>query len=132
MERRCLLYWEIENALSVYVDIPSDDGSYAGGDGSDIEDEVIIEGQSTTLEEIFLEEDFQGTGKFDSEDDTPLTKLSFFQLLVPSSSPESQPGPSTPGRLRLKYRLQNEKKNPTQFYLLMILSPYITDLLTCL
>ncbi|CAG4942601.1 unnamed protein product [Parnassius apollo] len=53
MERRRLFYWEIENALSEYVDIPSDDGSYAGCDSSDIVDEVIIEGQNKTMRNFY-------------------------------------------------------------------------------
>ncbi|CAK1579366.1 unnamed protein product [Parnassius mnemosyne] len=92
--KKRLIEWEIENALSEYIAIPSDDNIYAGGDGSDIEDEVITEGQSTTMVEIFLGEDFQGTdlrnSEFDSGDDTLLARLSFSQPLVPPSSPEIQ------------------------------------------
>lgn len=54
-------------------DIPSDDDSYAGGDGSDIEDDLIVEGRSMTTGEIFLGVDFQSTNlpnsEFESEDD---------------------------------------------------------------
>lgn len=80
MKRSGLSTQEIENALSEYVDIPSDDDSYAGGDGSDVEDDLIVEGPSTTTREILLGKDFESTNlpnsEFESEDDTPLASLS--------------------------------------------------------
>lgn len=80
MKRTGLSTQEIENALSEYIDIPSDDDSYAGGDGSDVEDELIVKGPNTTTREILLGEDFEVTNlpnsEFESEDDTPLARLS--------------------------------------------------------
>lgn len=48
MKRTDFSTQELENALLKYVDIPSDDDSYAGDDGSDVEDELIVEDPSTT------------------------------------------------------------------------------------
>lgn len=99
MKKTGLSTQEIENALSEYVDIPSDDDSYAGGDGSDVEDELIVEGPSTTSQEILLGEDFEGTNQpnseFEPEDDTPLARLSSSRPLPSTSAPAPQPGPST-------------------------------------
>lgn len=91
-----------------YRNIFSGDNSYAGGDGSDIKNEFIVEGPSA-IGDIFVCEDFEGTNlpnsEYELEDDTPLAKLSASQSFPPSSAPDSQSGSST-ARI---YRFQNRK-----------------------